>query len=429
MSLPATPKRRSGSRLFLVVLALLALHAAFLILGRRAPSAGFLAGMLLDELLLLVGAWRLAAKVFPSPRTRFFVAVAALGSSLGLDADALRVATLPLILVLLHEALETPARAPAFLAGSLLLLQSMGRSTAMALAIPAAIALYGMGAAFLFGYPLRSRLRERAWGLRAWIFGALLIGLMVFVSRIGEPRPWSSGRPFRFLDLAFGISPSPDAACFCGFLTLAFAGLGLSRGDRKQVFGLLAVALLCLLSGLAPLLGLLVVFLAGWGFQGMLDGAFRGSGAVRASAFALALLSLTLAALAEMLLVDPAALRGVTETLALQPTSKTAVLAIQRAGLASDLAGISALMAALASGVLFLWNSGRRAAPLALGLALFLHPLDLFGWKFRMTWLNAAPGIAPPMPRDVAIGLLLLGIVSAVTAVWEAARFRKDGAA
>src|SRR5436853_630562 len=88
--------------------------------------------------------------------------------------------------------------------------------------------------------------------------------------------------------------PSSPAACFCGFLTLAFAGLGLSRGDRKQVFGLLGLALLALLSGMVPLLGLLVLFLAGWGFQGMLDGAFRGSSAVRAAAFALALISLTL---------------------------------------------------------------------------------------------------------------------------------------
>jgi hypothetical protein len=67
------------------------------------------------------------------------------------------------------------------------------------------------------------------------------------------------------------------------------------------------------------------------------------------------------------------------------------VLAVQRVGLASDLPGISALMAALASGTLFLWNSGPRAAPLAMGLALFVHSLDVFGWKFRMTWLNTAP--------------------------------------
>jgi hypothetical protein len=435
---------RTASRLFLAVLALSAVYALFLA-GRAPANAALfepgglwplshpptrgasLAGMLLEELLLLVGVWRLATRYFPSPKTRFFVAVAALGSSVWVDAAApnLRlVATLPLLVSLLHDALETPSWRPPALAGSLAVLQAAGKAPVLALLTPAAAALYFAGAAVLYDYPLAARLRERGGSVRGVLGASLVIELVAVVAHVTGTPSAGEARLGRLPDLFLGISPSADVAGFCGFLTLAFAGLGLTLGRRTLAFVLLGLgALACLWSPALPLLRLGVILLSGCGFQGLLDGRFRGGGAVRSAALALAFLSLGLSALAELILADPAALLPLTGAMAMQGTDKTAVLAVQRLGLASDLPGISALMAALASGTLFLWGSGRRAAPLAIGLALFIHALDVFGWKFRMTWLNsvslsphALPTAPPPPPLawTVVLGLLSLFWILAV---------------
>jgi len=451
---------RSASRLFLAVLALMAVYALYLIAGHRVPpnAAAFepgglykvphassrvasIVGMMLEELLLLVGVWRLATRYFASPQTRFFVAVSALGSSLWVDAQApnLReVAALPLILSLLHEALETPSRSPLLLAGSLTLLQAVGKSPSMSAVTPTAAILYFGAAALLFDYPLKDRLRDRAWRAPVWIGAAALLGLAPLVAQASGAPPSGFGplRLSRLADLALGISPSSEVAAFCGFLTLACAGLALTLVGAKRSMLLLLVVLVGMPLPLLPLLRLLVLLLAGLGFQGLIDGRFRGGGSIRAVALMLALLSLGLAPVAEWTLIDPAALRAVSDTMAMDPTTKTAVLPVQRVGLASDLRGISALMAALASGTLFLWNSGRRAAPLALGLALFLHPLDVFGWKFRMTWLNTAPlspqplsRIHAPLPLAWTVVLGLLSIFWVFCIVRMSARILRGGTA
>ena len=55
----------------------------------------------------------------------------------------------------------------------------------------------------------------------------------------------------------------------------------------------------------------------------------------------------------------------------------------------SSLLGASAMSTAFAAGVLFLWASRPRALPLALGLVFLLHPIDVFGWKFRLVFAAA----------------------------------------
>jgi hypothetical protein len=435
---------RTASRLFLAVLALSALYALFLAAGNRVPTnaalfepggvfllhvpsrAASILGMMLEELLLLVGVWRLASRYVPSPQARFFVSVAALGSSLWVDPGApnLRLlAALPLLVDLLHDALETPSWRPLALAGSLVVLQAMGKAPALALLAPAAALLYFAAAAVLYRYPLGARLRERALGIREGVGAAVVIVLLLAVARVSATPSPDSLRPGRLPDLFLGISPSPDVAGFCGFLTLAFAGLGLSLERRLSFVPVALGALVFVWSPALPLLRLFMILFSGVGLQGMIDGRLR-SGAVRPAALALALLSLALSALAELTLADPAAMQTVSDGMAMHPSPKTAVLAVQKVGLASDLPGIAALMAALASGTLFLWTSGRRAAPLAMGLALFVHALDVFGWKFRMTWLNTAP--LTPQALSAAHPPLSMAwtLVLALSVFWVLTLFR-----
>jgi hypothetical protein len=306
---------RTASRLFLAVLAISALYALFLVAGRRVPTndalfepggifllhvpfrAASILGMMLEELLLLVGVWRLATRYFPSPKTRFFVSVAALGSSLWVDPAApnLRLlAALPLLVALLHDALETPSWRPLAMAGSLVVLQAAGKAPALAVLAPAAALIYFSAAAVLYRYPLIARLRERAWGIREGAGAAVVIVLVLAVARLTGTSSPDSLRLGRLPDLFLGISPSPEIAAFCGFLTLAFAALALPLVGKR--LGLILAALAAMVTAWSPalpLLRLFVILLSGFGFQGMIDGRLRG-GSVRAAALMLALLSLAL---------------------------------------------------------------------------------------------------------------------------------------
>jgi len=94
----AAGSARVDSRwIWIVLLLLTGSYFVFLLGDHRAPAGqetaayfGWLQsttghpllGILLDELILLVGVWLLARSLFTDPRTWFFVSVAAIGSSL-----------------------------------------------------------------------------------------------------------------------------------------------------------------------------------------------------------------------------------------------------------------------------------------------------------------------------------------------------------
>lgn len=472
-------------RLFQVALALWAAHAVFVIAGgRMSPrestfepggllfpllpwvasepgSVRLLAlsalGMALEELLLLVGTWRLASRYFPSPSTRFFVSVAAVGSSLwvGPEGPSLRgLATLPLILALMHDALESGSRRPLLFAGSLVVLGSLMNPLTFAAAVPAAAALYWVGLSVLAPEPEPARpprIRRRT---LHWVaIGFTALAVVVWAILYSPRNSWSpNGSVYASLlaaefldarhqplDLLLGVSIHPSTAGYCGMFTAGWAALGLALGPPRRALRLVAAGILgpaaisllsagvaILLKEVAPapafaLLRLWVIFLSGLGFQAMKDRLNIDPKAHRAVALGLAALAVGLAVLSEINLVEPSALEKMRSWLSMED-GRAATMGLQRLGLGSDLPGISALMAALASGLLFLWKPGSRTAPLAQGLVLFLHPLDVWGWKFRMTWLATipsslhgvwhAPGAFPPA------GAILTGLLCLFWIAW-----------
>lgn len=416
------------------------LQNALLLVAPSLQEGSFLPffhlGMFLEELLLLLGVWLLGSKLFRSPQARFVVAAAALGSCLWIDHAAVNLlafSALPLVLYLLHEFLEAKSRGALFLAAMLTVLQTMGRPPAFALLVPAAAALYWIGRAVLEGYPLRERLRSAGWsGKDAVVLGAPALVAVLILATAFERSSSRDGltagsllamaglrNPLEYLDALLGLSPSLEATVFCGYFTLAFAILALIQAGLKKAFrlagvvagGLLALALLALLTAaLLPipfpsrtptpgvaLVRLVVIFLAGVGFERIRPDPTAARPAARVlllGAGAIALLTL-LASMA----VDVVSPTVRMLTIGLPPKAVSPL--VSQPVLFQELAGMSALMSGVAGGLLLLWSSGGRRAPLALALILFLHPLDVFGWKFRTTWMKSAPTLeAPPAPRS-----------------------------
>lgn len=108
----------------------------------------FYLGVLLDELLLLVGVWLLARRYYGSPYTVFFVAVAAVGSCMWIDQFSFNLHSYyaaPMIIFLIHEFLEQGSRLKIFLASNLLLLHTMGNPPYMPLLTCLVIFFYFAG--------------------------------------------------------------------------------------------------------------------------------------------------------------------------------------------------------------------------------------------------------------------------------------------
>jgi len=416
------------------------LQNALLLVAPLFRGAGFLPlfhlGMLLEELLFLVGVWLLASKHFPSPTTVFFVSVSAVGSSLWMDHAAqnfFSISALPMVLVLIHEILETGSRTKVVLLGVLLVVQALGKPPAFALIVPGAAALYWAGLLLFSGDPLRSSLRQFAWNRRDWLRAAgppiLLLVVLGFGAFAGardlvyaDPAGRFTGQallsgaglenPFQVLDFALGFSPNLDATFFSGYLTPAFALLALVRMERRSCLyllaflfaGLLFLSALTLLLAMTlpipfparapvqgiPLVRLLVVFLAGFGFQRMVEDRFQGSGAPRRVAALLVLFCVLQGTLSGGSMDNWAAhAQAGWRVLTFRSPPEVVLPLLQGLKMFVELTGISALMAALAALTLMLWSSRSRHVPLALGLVLLVHPLDVFGWKIRMDWLKS----------------------------------------
>ncbi len=403
-------------------------------------GAGFLPlfhlGMLLEELLLLVGVWLLASKHFRSETVVFFVSVAAVASGLWMDHAALNLilcSALPLALYLLHDVMEGGSFPKKVLLGGLLAVQALGKPPLFALLIPTATLLYAVGLAWLTRSPLPRDAKEHPRAGRDWLpvaasaaFLLVLLGCGGFagtgslVHRQAEGR-WSAGallagagfdNPAQYLDFALGISPNLDATCFSGTLTLGFALLALfQQGPRSslRLLAFLAGALLLLSASTlataallpipfparvpaegAPILRLFLVFLAGYGFQGMLEDRSASAPAAGRTAGLLLCLALFQAGLLGLSLINPAPLEAVGRLLTFHCPPQVALPIGLGSKVFLEQAGMASLMAGLAAVLLLLWSSGSRSVPLALGLTLLVHPLDAFGWRFRMDWLKSA---------------------------------------
>ncbi len=423
------------------------LQSVMMLAGPLAAGAKFgpifYLGLLAEELLLLVGVWRLARRLFPSPTTAFFVSVSALGSAFALDHQQLNVhsiAALPLLLSLLHEFLDDGSRRKLFFAGNLAAVQALGSPPGWGLAAPIAAALYFGGRAYVLREPIFGRLKEIGWRKRDAL---LILGILLAALPVALTACWGTGglagpeagsraplrdllvyaglaNPLRYLDFLLGATPSLDWSLYCGSMTAAFALVALLTGPRPAMIRLalaLPAGMLALGTGLylfflcapslrpepappfgTPVVRLFVIFLAGAGFQRLLEERLPGP-LLRAGAWMLAGAILA-ACLSWCAAMHPDAFRQFPAAMvAGEPGSSTASPVLHPrplpgsggSSLASDLLATSALTAGLAGALLLAWGKSSRVAPLALTLILFLHPLDAFSWKFRMSWLETFP--------------------------------------
>jgi len=423
------------------------LQSSLLLLGPAWKGADFqplfFAGILVEELLFLVGCWLLARRLFRSPATAFFVGVSALGSAFWLDQVELNFRTIfavPLLLEFTHRAFHERSLKHHFLAGNLIWIQMLGSPPGAGFAGALAPGLYLLARAFVRREPIRSLFPEGI-GPRilAAVAGGQVIALPVALTALlGSGTPAAPNdlpplrnllvhaglsNPFRYLDLLLGVSPSLDWSLYCGALTLGFALVALLTLPRPLLLRLLvAVPAAMLFLGVfltllflfvpaphpasplpygTPLVRLFVVFLAGAGFQRALED--RKSARLRGAGILLLAGAVLAAALSWNYTLNREESRDLLALLAAgEHSSATASAVLEpwiypgalRFSLGSDLLGASALFAALAGGLLLLLGGRSRGAPLALTLILFVHPLDAFSWKFRMSWLETFPATA-----------------------------------
>lgn len=214
------------------------------------------------------------------------------------------------------------------------------------------------------------------WILAARCFASPLTVFFVAVAATGSPlvleqAPALADTPARLLDFLLGLTPAP----YCGLFTLSFAALAVVLSPPRPRAAILAAAAvlaatLLLEGAVLPWLRLGVIFLAGRGLEVTLASGVREPRLMTRTGAALLTLAGLLAffgAEAGRLITDPVPER---------------------------LIGMACLGAVTTSGVFLLLGHARRTIPLGLALLFFLHPLDLFSWKYRMTWQHSSPGDA-----------------------------------
>jgi hypothetical protein len=147
---------------------------------------------------------------------------------------------------------------------------------------------------------------------------------------------------------------------------------------------------------------LMLIFLAGTGVERTLKR--RRAGPLRTAGGSLLLASILLGILSQGAATDPAtAPSGLLAVLGGEPGPRLPPALVQTDPSSRilgpfplpDSLGASSLFAGLAGALLLAWGTSPRAAPMSLFLILFLHPLDLYSWKFRMLWLESLAARTP----------------------------------
>jgi hypothetical protein len=395
----------------------------------------FYAGLFLEELLLLLGVWRLGARFYRTPEAQFFVGLAALGSSIWIDNvywNHRLIYGVPLVISLVLDALETGSRWKLFLALSFAGLQSMGNAPYIPMLSMAAVGLFVTTYIVLQRKQLRRSmplLRPRPVDV-LWLAAMALVaaGILLAITRgLGSMTHYHPGRnpdgsvsldafltypgsanPLRYVDLIFGVTPSTDYSLYCGLFTVLLAIHAFVHRPGRNVAAL-AISLLLLLlfsagylswvgmasyyalpplhffryiSLAAPLVKLLVILLAGFGMD-----AFATPRGRRGDAFArtgLALLGLI------VLWLTMALLPG-------RPDALTAFLRVVRDGLAirDDASSapyvVAAFVVSIAAAGVFLWRLRPENARLLVPLLLLLHGVDLFRWRVQVLREESVP--------------------------------------
>jgi hypothetical protein len=273
-------------------------------------------GMLVDELILLVGTWLLARRFF-GPATVCFIALSIVGSCVWLDQPYWNFRlyyALPLVIELGHRFIDTGHWRWLFLAANLLALQVIGNLPYFIPVASFTVFVYFAGFAAshrrLIGERLRALRLNRA-AVAALLASAASFGVVYacLVIGTGPLVTYSAGRNAdgtttlkgfltyggetglqQWLDLLLNVSPSLDMTLYGGILLLPLSLVGLLTVDRRRVhFVVLAIVLLLFSLGtlvsiaafniwptmrffrhialVSPLVKVLLVFVAAIGFE------------------------------------------------------------------------------------------------------------------------------------------------------------------
>lgn len=404
------------------VLALLQLTSGTL------PLSLFHAALWVDEAVFLLGIWLLGRLHFSSAGTLFFLAVAASGSCLWADQAAVNfrpLQSLPLALALLETARRNGQRVRFWLATNLLILAGASLPPSMAL-LPAVAACIHLG---FLARPRSTPPGPKSAGSAAVAAASLLPLLAWIVLRLGggashslSPSERLMGalsleHPLRLADLLLGLCPSLDYTLYCGLFTAAFALVGflsLSPDGKRRTLGAgLAMMLLgaaafwvsSLVLGdpfgprpvpvLLPIVRLGLVFLAARGFERSRAASARP--VLAWSAVGLGVVFLLCGVLSWSLALTQSS--WPMEAWLASPPRIAAFPDLLDPSFASELLGAASFQALLATLLVGLLAGNRRLAVVALPAILAVHGMDVFGWKFRMTWRKTY-AVSPDDRRD-----------------------------
>lgn len=396
----------------------------------------FYAGLFLEDLILLLGVWRLGARFYRTPAAQFFVTLAALGSSMWISNlywNHRLIYAVPLVIALLLDVLETGSRPKLFLAASLAGLQLLGNPPYIPVLSCLAAGLF-LAVHVVFH---RRRLRASLPLFRprpvdaAWLAAVVLVVAAVCVSilhGLGSIRQYHAGRnpdgtvaldaflthagganPLRYLDLLLGITPSKDYSVYCGLFTVLLAAAALRCRPGKSVVQL-GICLLLLLSfsmgylGIvaaagyyafpplhyfryvslaAPLVKLFLLLLAGFG----VDAFMRSREPGRRAAWA----ALALGLLGAQLLYRRASGSGLSDPLAgfLHRVRDGLAFRSQEPIEASAL--VVGILALVSAGAAFAGRRRPDVARILVPLMLVFHGYDLVRWRLQVLREETVP--------------------------------------
>jgi hypothetical protein len=394
----------------------------------------YYAGLYVDDLILLVGVWRLGRRFYRRPSTRFFVAAAALGSSIWVTNifwNHRLVYAVPLTISLLLDFLDTGSRGRLFLALSLGCLQLLGNAIYIPVLSTLAILLFV--ALHLLLRPNRfrlalSHLRPRPTDI-LWIAamavtaGTVCTGLL---HGLGSIRQFHAGRnadgtvsldafltypgnvnPIRYADFLLGLTPSSDYSLYCGLCTLVFAALAFVHRPGKSVMHLAAVLVLVLFFSVgylnvvapaafyavwplhyfryvglvAPLVRLFLILLAGYGFEAFAAAPSLHARSARTAGILLAAWALVLARILFVTLQGSADNDPFVAVIGL---CRLGVTERPGTGLRDPGTLPILIVAAVAAAALFFRKARPGAGRGLVPLFLLLQAADVYAWRIAM---------------------------------------------
>jgi hypothetical protein len=296
---------------------------ALLLAGRAIASVNFLdifhGGIFVDRLLLLTGVWLLGQRYFNSALTRFFVASCVMGSTVTMTQFNFTLHlyyAIPLLLYFGHAFLDTGRWRFFFLASNLFMIQTFGKNadtcTIVSLTVFLYFLFYALDAPSQF-YGQIKNLRWRFASVTSITASLLSLGMLAAIFTAGRDTAMvnlNGGRSFdssvplnifltyagnmdfhKWQELFLRISPSLDFTVYMGFLAVPLILFGLLYNRNRNQYPLLLVSLILLffsmgtwvsvffyyawpmmkfyrhLALIVPVIKLLLLFLAGFGFE------------------------------------------------------------------------------------------------------------------------------------------------------------------